>query len=104
MRKYKFTKENKMIEKSLLYKQKSEDLLQTAVKECAKKKGFVNYKLFSADYATGNEILIKFNDECEMADFQFEDFLYKTKIEIVDRLLECELTKETYNLLISELF
>lgn len=103
MRKYKFSNECKMIEKSLTLKSKSEDLLHTAVKEVAKHKGFCNYKMFSADFASGAEILVKFNFEGEMADYHFEDFLHNTKKEIVNRFLECKLSEETYDLLINEL-
>lgn len=98
----KFTRERILKYRAVMYSNKAINLLDTAVKEIARKKKFANWRLFAADFATGNDILVKFNNECEFCDFHFEDFVDSSKNEIIARLANCSLTEETQKILKSE--
>ena len=83
----------------------AEHTLVKAVQLIAKIKGFQkeNIDLFSASFASGNETVVSFNGDCEMADLDLRVMWGMTKTEIIDRLLlECENSDETKNILLSE--
>lgn len=82
----------------------AEHTLIEAAKLIAKTKGFrkENINSFAATFASGNETVVSFNGECEMADLDLRVMWGMTKNEIIDRLMECENSDETNNILLSE--
>lgn len=82
----------------------AEHTLIKAAQLIAKTKGFQkdNINLFAATFASGNETVVSFNRECEMADLDLRAMWGMTKNEIIDRLMECENSEETKKILLSE--
>ena len=99
-------KAEKLYYKAIDAKNESEGLLSEAVKEIARKKGFIeeNVLLFDACFASGDETIITFNGEGEMYDTGIELFDSMTKEEFVDWFTRRkELSEESVKLLESEL-
>lgn len=75
------------VNKAKDYVSKSRNIISKLVKKLAKEKGFKHWKLFDADFATGFEIIVSFNNECEDADMDMSYMLQNTKEEIIKRLI-----------------
>jgi len=91
----------KRLSKSCELKVKSHDIINKLAKQIGKEKGFKNWHLFSADFATGNETVVSFNYEGEMSDLDLTIFNNMTKEEIICRFTEWDqnISKETIELL-----
>lgn len=90
----------KMIETATILKSDSEKLLSKAAQLLMHEKGFSEQavELFDADFATGNETIIKFNGCGEFCDLDISIASSMTKEEIIERLSR-ELTEEDIELL-----
>ena len=78
----------KLLSKAVEYKYESEWLLDSAVKELMRTKGFSEEQvaLFDACFAGGNETIVRFNHEGEDNDFGLENYRGMTKDEIIHYL------------------
>lgn len=83
---------------------KSEGYLDEAVRSLMASKGFATEQtlMFEACFASGNETVISFNQECEMADLDIGVAAAMTKDEIIQRLSRYA-SDETIKLLKEEL-
>lgn len=77
-----------LLKRAQEYQNKSDKLLNMAVREVAKEKGFTDEEvlLFEADFASGNETVIKYNGNGEFADLDIAVMANMTKEEIIKRL------------------
>ena len=91
----------KKLSKANELQEKAHDIISNLAKQIGKEKGFKNWKLFSADFATGNETIVSFNFECEMSDLDLTEMNDMTKKEIIDKFTSwyIRITKETVKLL-----
>lgn len=83
----------KLLSKAIDYKNKSEALLDKAVQELMRTKGFSKEQvaLFDACFAGGKETVVTFNRDGEMNDFGLENYCSMTKEEIINYLSKfCE--------------
>ena len=90
----------KTLSKAIDYKNESEALLDKAVQELMRTKGFSEEQvaLFDACFAGGCETIVCFNHDGEFADLGLENYCGMTKEEIIDYLSKfCE--PETIKLL-----
>ena len=81
---------NKLLAKALEHKQKSEGYLDLAVQQLARDCGF-SYEeslLFSADFASGTETVVKYDGKGEMADLEIRYMYGMNKEDILKRLRE----------------
>ena len=78
----------KTLSKAIDYKNESEALLDKAVQELMRTKGFSEEQvaLFDACFAGGNETVVTFNRDGEMNDFGLENYCTMTKEEIIKYL------------------
>ena len=78
----------KLLSKAIEYKYKSEGLLDEAVQELMRTKSFSEEQvmLFDANFAGGNETIVRFNHEGEENDFGLENYSGMTKEEIIHYL------------------
>lgn len=76
---------------------KADDIISELAKSIAKEKGFKNWHLFSANFATGNETVVAFNQECEMPDLDLVSMNGMTREEIIEMFTKwyLNITKET---------
>ncbi len=90
----------KILSDAVKYKYKAEGLLDKAVQELMRTKGFSEEQvmLFDACFAGGNETIVKFNLEGEDNDFGLENYCTMTKEEIIGYLKKF-LTNESVKLL-----
>lgn len=81
-------------------KRKSEGYLDEAVRSLMASKGFATEQtlMFEACFASGDETVISFNKECEMADLDVGVAAKMTKDEIIERLSR-DASDETIKLL-----
>lgn len=93
----------KLLSKAVAYKYKSEGLLDKAVQELMRTKGFSEEQvaLFDACFAGGNETIVRFNLEGEDNDLGLENYCGMTKEEIIHYLKKF-LSNETVELLRKE--
>lgn len=77
-----------LLKRAQEYKNKSEQLLDMAVREIAKEKGFTYEEvlLFEANFASGNETVVIYNGQGEFADLDVAIMVSMTKEEIIKRL------------------
>ena len=77
---------NRLLSKAIAYKNKSEGLLDDAVRELMRTKGFSEEQcqLFDACFAGGSETIVRFNTDGEYADFGLENYGDMTKEEIIN--------------------
>lgn len=77
-----------LLKRAQEYKNKSEQLLDMAVKEVAKEKGFSDKEvaLFSANFASGNETVVTYDGGGEFGDLDLAVMAGMTKQEIIKRL------------------
>lgn len=83
----------KLLSKAINYKNESEALLDKAVQELMRTKGFSEEQvaLFDACFAGGHETVVTFNRDGEMNDFGLENYCSMTKEEIIKYLSKfCE--------------
>lgn len=83
----------RLLSKAIDYKNESETLLDKAVQELMRTKGFSEEQvaLFDACFASGCETIVRFNRDGEFADLGLENYCGMTKEEIIDCLSEyCE--------------
>ena len=83
----------RLLSKAIEYKNKSEELLDKAVQELMRTKGFSEEQvaLFDACFASGTETIVAFNRDGEFNDLGLENYCTMTKEEIIDYLSEyCE--------------
>ena len=83
----------KLLLKAIDYKNKSEELLDKAVQELMRTKGFSEDQvaLFDACFASGSETVVTFNYDGEFNDLGLENYCTMTKEEIIDYLSKfCE--------------
>ena len=83
----------KLLSKAIDYKNASEELLDKAVQELMRTKGFSEEQvaLFDACFASGTETIVAFNCDGEFNDLGLENYCTMTKEEIIDYLSEyCE--------------
>ena len=92
-----------LLSKAIAYKYKSECLLDKAVQELMRTKGFSEEQvmLFDACFAGGSETILRFNLEGEDNDFGLENYGGMTKDEIIHYLKKF-LSKESVKLLTKE--
>lgn len=85
-------------------KTESEGFLDEAVRSLMKCKGFTTEQIlmFEACFASGDETVITFNKECEMADLDVGVAAKMTKNEIIERLSRGA-SEETIKLLKEEI-
>ena len=78
----------KLLSKAIDYKNNSEGLLDQAVQELMRTKGFSEEQvaLFDACFAGGCETIVRFNRDGEFADLGLENYCGMTKEEIIDYL------------------
>lgn len=78
----------KLLSKAVAYKYKSEGLLDNAVQELMRTKGFSEEQvaLFDACFAGGSETIVRFNLDGEDNDFGLENYRGMTKEEIIHYL------------------
>ena len=78
----------KLLSKAINYKNESEALLDKAVQELMRTKGFSEEQvaLFDACFAGGHETVVTFNRDGEMNDFGLENYCTMTKEEIIKYL------------------
>ena len=76
-----------LLKRANAYKNKSEQLLDMAVREIAKEKGFTDEEvlLFEANFASGNETVVRYNGQGEFADLDVAIMADMTKEEIIKR-------------------
>lgn len=76
------------LDKAKESKRKSEGYLDEAVRSLMASKGFATEQtlVFEACFASGDETVISFNQECEMADLDVGVAAGMTKDEIIERL------------------
>lgn len=81
---------DKLLAKALEHKQKSEGYLDLAVQQLARDCGFSHEEslLFSADFASGTETVVKYDGEGEMADLEIRYMYGMSKEDILKRLRE----------------
>ncbi len=93
----------KLLSKAVAYKYKSEGLLDKAVHELMRTKGFSEEQvaLFDACFAGGSETIVRFNLEGEENDFGLENYCTMTKEEIIHYLKKF-LSNESVKLLTKE--
>jgi len=77
---------NRLLSKAIAHKNKSESLLDEAVRELMRTKGFSEEQcqLFDACFAGGTETIVRFNTDGEYADFGLENYGDMTKEEIIN--------------------
>lgn len=77
-----------LLKRAQEYKNKSEQLLDMAVKEVAKEKGFSDKEvaLFSANFASGVETVVTYDGGGEFGDLDLAVMAEMTKQEIIKRL------------------
>ena len=83
----------KLLSKAISYKVESEALLDKAVQELMRTKGFSEEQvaLFDASFSGGCETIVAFNHDGDFADLGLENYCSMTKEEIIDYLSEyCE--------------
>ena len=80
----------KLLSKAIDYKNESESLLDKAVQELMRTKGFSEEQaaLFDASFAGGCETIVRFNCDGEFADLGLENYCGMTKEKIIDYLSE----------------
>ena len=78
----------KLLSKAISHKTESEALLDKAVQELMRTKGFSEEQvaLFDACFASGVETIVRFNSDGEFADLGLENYGGMTKEEIIDYL------------------
>ena len=78
----------RLLSKAIEYKHNSEGLLDKAVHELMRSKGFSEkqVELFGACFAGGQETVVTFNRDGEMNDFGLENYCTMTKEEIIHYL------------------
>lgn len=78
----------KLLSKAISHKNESESLLDKAVQELMRTKGFSEEQvaLFDACFAGGCETIVAFNHDGEFADLGLENYCGMTKEEIIDYL------------------
>ena len=78
----------KLLSKAIDYKNNSEGLLDKAVQELMRTKGFSEEQvaLFDACFAGGCETIVRFNRDGEFADLGLENYCGMTKEEIIHYL------------------
>ena len=82
-----------LLSKAIDYKNASEGLLDKAVQELMRTKGFSEEQvaLFDACFVGGCETIVSFNRDGEFADLGLENYCGMTKEEIIDYLSDfCE--------------
>lgn len=75
----------KTLDKAIAYKNKAEILLTKAVRETAKAKGFKNYTLFECSFASGDETVVCFNQDFEMANLDLKEMMEMSFDEIINK-------------------
>lgn len=75
----------KMLGKAFMHKNKAQMLLTEAVRETAKAKGFKNHELFECSFASGNETVVCFNQDFEMANLDLKEMMEMSFDEIIDK-------------------
>lgn len=77
---------NRLLTNAIAHKIKSEGLLDDAVRELMRTKGFSEEQcqLFSACFAGGQETIVVFNNDGEDNDFGLENYGGMTKEEIIN--------------------
>lgn len=80
----------KLLSKAISYKNESEALLDKAVQELMRTKGFSEEQvaLFDACFAGGCETIVRFNRDGEFGDLGLENYCGMTKEKIIDYLSE----------------
>ena len=80
----------RLLSKAIEYKNESEALLNKAVQELMRTKGFSEEQvaLFDACFASGTETIVTFNYDGEFNDLGLENYCTMTKEEIIDYLSE----------------
>lgn len=80
----------RLLSKAIEYKNESEGLLDKAVQELMRTKGFSEEQvaLFDACFASGTETIVTFNHDGEFNDLGLENYCTMTKEEIIDYLSE----------------
>ena len=78
----------RLLSKAIEYKNESEGLLDKAVQELMRTKGFSEEQvaLFDACFASGTETIVTFNHDGEFNDLGLENYCTMTKEEIIDYL------------------
>jgi len=78
----------KLLSKAISHKNESEALLDKAVQELMRTKGFSEEQvaLFDACFSGGHETVVTFNRDGEMNDFGLENYCTMTKEEIIKYL------------------
>ena len=74
------------LDKAVKAKVESERCLDEAVRALMACKGFTQLSLFEACFAGGQETVISFGRECEMADLDIKVAAEMTKVEIIECL------------------
>mgnify|MGYP007012520359 CR=1 len=92
----------KELNKAFTYKAMSEGILADLVKRIAEEKGFKNYHLFDAVWATGGKTIVHFNTDCELSDMDICYMYTHTKQEIIERLSKSAFLNETKEKLMEE--
>lgn len=83
----------RLLSKAISHKNESEALLDKAVQELMRTKGFSEEQvaLFDACFASGTETIVTFNYDGEFNDLGLENYCTMTKEEIIDYLSDfCE--------------
>lgn len=77
---------NRLLSNAIAHKFKSESLLDKAVRELMRTKGFSEEQcqLFGACFAGGQETIVTFNNDGEDNDFGLENYSGMTKEEIIN--------------------
>lgn len=80
----------RLLSKAIDYKNESEGLLDKAVQELMRTKGFSEEQvaLFDACFASGTETIVTFNYDGEFNDLGLENYCTMTKEQIIDYLSE----------------
>lgn len=75
----------RLLSKAIEYKNESESILDKAVQELMRTKGFSEEQvvLFDACFAGGQETVVTFNSDGEMNDLGLENYCSMTKEEII---------------------
>ena len=92
----------KELNKAFTYMGMSRGILDDLAKRIAKDKGFKNYHLFDAVWATGGETIVHFNTDCELSDMDLCYMFAHTKQEIIERLSKSAFLNETKEKLMEE--
>lgn len=100
MKKNTMEKWNRLLSNAIRHKVKSEGLLDEAVRELMRTKGFSEEqcRLFGACFAGGQETIVTFNNDGEDNDFGLENYCGMTKEEII-KYMSRFLMKENVKLL-----